>query len=167
MKLSRESEYGLAGLIYLARQRPPAVVTVRAIADAQALPRMFLAKTFRKLAQHGVLRSHRGRQRGYELAKAPQEISVREILEGIEGMDLFERCVFWSNACTPDQPCLLHQTWKMIRPQIMDLMARITLADLVRGGAVHSAAPRPASGRVLIVGQRSASAARAAATRRR
>lgn len=130
MKLNRESEYGLAGMTYLARQRPGTVLTVRAVADAQTVPRMFLAKTFRKLARHGVLRSHRGRQRGYALARAPREINVREILEGIEGRDLFARCIFWSDACSEDRPCMLHGTWKSVRPQVVELMAGITLADL-------------------------------------
>jgi Rrf2 family transcriptional regulator, iron-sulfur cluster assembly transcription factor len=142
MKLSRESEYGLAGLVHLARQRPGTVLAVKAIAAAQALPRMFLAKTFRKLTRHGVLRSYRGRQRGYELARAPREISVREILEGIEGMDLFMRCIFWSNACSEDHPCLLHGTWTRVRPQVMDLMAGITLADLARDPAKRRLASR-------------------------
>lgn len=133
MKLSRESEYGLAALVHLARQRPRTVLPVKAIADAEALPPMFLAKTFRKLARHGILRSYRGRRRGYELARSPRAIGVREILEGIEGMDLFTRCIFWSNACSEEHPCLLHDAWTVVRPQAMDLMAQTTLADLAHG----------------------------------
>ncbi|HEV2357538.1 MAG TPA: Rrf2 family transcriptional regulator [bacterium] len=146
MKLNRESEYGLAGMTYLAQQRPGTVATVKAVADAQTLPRMFLAKTFRKLTRHGVLRSHRGRQRGYALARTPQEINVREILEGIEGRDLFTRCVFWSHACAEDHPCLLHGTWKTVRPQVMELMAGIMLADLARDRNEPGAASRFALG---------------------
>jgi Rrf2 family protein len=129
MKLSRESEYGLAGLLYLARHRPGTVLAVRAVAEAQALPRMFLAKTFSRLARHGLLRSHRGRRRGYELARSPREISVREILESIEGRDLFERCIFWGTGCSERRPCLLHDTWKMVRPQLRDRLTTMTLAD--------------------------------------
>lgn len=133
MKLSRESEYGLAGLIHLARQRPGTVLAVKAVADAQTLPRMFLAKTFGRLARHGVLRSHRGRQRGYELARSPREISVRDILEGIEGPDLFKRCIFRSEGCSEERPCLLHDSWKAVRPRLRDLLTRTTLADCTDG----------------------------------
>jgi Rrf2 family protein len=129
MKLSRESEYGLAGMIHLARQRPGTVLAVKAVADAQALPRMFLAKTFSRLARHGVLRSHRGQRRGYELARSSREISVRDILEGIEGLDLFARCLFGSNGCSDERPCLLHETWKAVRPQVEERLAAMTLAD--------------------------------------
>lgn len=139
MKLSRESEYGLAGMIYLARQRPGTVLPVKTVADAQALPQTFLAKTFSRLRRHGVLRSHRGRQRGYELARAPREIHVQEILEGIEGPDLFARCIFRSDRCSEQRPCLLHETWKVVRPQVKDLLAGMTLADCAPDRAAHVA----------------------------
>lgn len=140
MKLSRESEYGLAGLAYLARQRPGTVLAVKAVAAAQALPAMFLAKTFNRLARHGILRSYRGRQRGYELARSPREITVCEVLEGIEGPDLFTRCVFWSKNCSEERPCPLHDIWKVIRPQAKAMLSRMTLADCA-GCAPHDAAP--------------------------
>ncbi len=146
MKLSRESEYGLAGLVHLARQRSGAILPLRKIAGAQALPRMFLAKIFRKLTRHGILRSYRGRHRGYALAGPAQAIGVKEILEGIEGMDLFARCIFWSNACSDDHPCLLHETWKRVRPEVIGRMARLTLADLAadRAAGPATAACSPA-----------------------
>jgi Rrf2 family iron-sulfur cluster assembly transcriptional regulator len=133
MKLSRESEYGLAGLIYLARQRPGTVLAVKTVAAAQALPGTFLAKTFSRLARHGVLRSHHGRRRGYELARNPREISVREILEDIEGPDLFARCIFSSEGCSEQRPCLLHESWKAIRPRVAESLAALTLAGCADG----------------------------------
>ncbi|HET7263976.1 MAG TPA: Rrf2 family transcriptional regulator [bacterium] len=138
MKLSRESEYGLVGLVYLARQRAGTVMAVKAIAAAEALPAMFLAKTFSRLARHGILRSYRGRRRGYQLARSAREISVREILEGIEGPDLFTHCVFWSKSCSEERPCALHETWKAIRPQARDLASKMTLADCAEDRASHA-----------------------------
>jgi Rrf2 family protein len=142
MKLSRESEYGLAGMIYLARQRPGTVLAVKTIAAAQALPGTFLAKTFSRLARWGLLRSHRGRQRGYELARSPGEITVREILEGIEGPDLFARCIFWGYGCSDQRPCMLHETWKVIRPQVKDLLSEMTLADCNADRSSPTGAPQ-------------------------
>lgn len=133
MKLSRESEYGLAGLVYLARQRPGTVLAVKAVAAAEKLPATFLAKTFSRLARHGILRSHRGRRRGYELARGPREISVREVLEGIDGPDLFMHCIFWSKGCSEERPCALHQSWRVIRPQVKELLSGMTLAECAAG----------------------------------
>ncbi|HXX38056.1 MAG TPA: Rrf2 family transcriptional regulator [bacterium] len=144
MKLSRESEYGLAGLVHLARLRPGTIVQLKDIARAQALPRMFLAKTFRKLTHHGVLVSYRGRRRGYALAHPSSQISVRDILEGIEGRDILARCIFWSNQCSDDHPCLLHSTWKSVRPGLTEMLERLTLDDIARSrGAPPRNTPRP------------------------
>jgi Rrf2 family transcriptional regulator, iron-sulfur cluster assembly transcription factor len=129
MKLSRESKYGLAGLVSLARRPQGAVLTATAVAEAESLPATFLAKTFSRLARRGILRSHRGGRRGYELARSPREISVREILEAIEGPDLFERCIFWSDGCSERRPCQLHEAWKSIRPLWRDMLGGTTLAD--------------------------------------
>jgi Rrf2 family protein len=141
MKLSRESKYGMAGMIYLARQHPGAVIAVKTVAGAEALPPTFLAKTFSRLAREGLLRSHRGRRRGYELARSPRDISVRDILEGIEGRDLFERCIFWSDRCSEQASCPLHETWKAVRPRLADLLSGVTLADCAADGLRRAAVP--------------------------
>ena len=132
MKLSRESEYALAGLAHLARQKPGTVLTLRAIAEARSLPPVFLAKIFRRLTRAGLLTSHRGGRRGYALARPPEAISVREIVEAVEGGEVFRRCVFWSNRCSDDRPCVLHDLWKTVRPQVVEMMSALTLADISR-----------------------------------
>ncbi len=134
MKLSRESEYALDGLAYLARRKPGTVLPLRAIARARGLPPVFLAKIFRRLTRAGLLTSHRGGRRGYALARPPQAVSVKEVVEAVEGADVFRRCVFWSNRCSDDHPCLLHDLWKTVRPQVVEMMASLTLEDVARGG---------------------------------
>src|SRR3990170_8212936 len=59
MKLSRESEYGIQGLIHLAQQPSGTVMQLAAIAEAQGLPQSFLAKIFQKFSQYGLGRSFR------------------------------------------------------------------------------------------------------------
>lgn len=130
MKLSKESQYGLRGLVYLAAQPHGVILQVSQVAEAADLPRMFLAKIFRKFTHHNILRSYRGRERGYSLAKPAQEISVKEIVEAIEGPDVFQRCVFWSDRCSDDNPCLLHDVWRSIRPKVSDRMAGVSLAEV-------------------------------------
>lgn len=149
MKLSRESEYGLVGLVHLARRRPGTILKLREVAEAQGLPQLFLAKIFRKLTRYGVLTSYRGGKRGYALARPASEISVKEIMEAIEGADVFTRCVFWSNRCSDERPCLLHDLWKTIRPQLVESMARITLDDVAhdRVAGFQLVAPLPSKAR--------------------
>ena len=91
MILSRESEYGLEGLIVLARQPGGKVMLLQEIAEARGLPPGFLARIFQKLKHHNLVSSHRGAVRGYSLARPPSKISLREIFEAIEGSELFGR----------------------------------------------------------------------------
>ncbi|MCH8937355.1 MAG: Rrf2 family transcriptional regulator, partial [Gemmatimonadetes bacterium] len=64
MNLTRESEYALKGLAWLATHPPGDVVPLVEIAEVQQLPSTFLAKIFQKLARHGLLESDRGRGSG-------------------------------------------------------------------------------------------------------
>ena len=133
MRLTRESEYALLGLAFMASRPSGAVAPLAEIAAARRLPQTFLAKTFQKLARHGLLVSHRGPGRGYALARRPDKISLRQVLEAIEGPDLFSRCLFWNTHCSDTHPCLLHRHMKSRVPDVSDALGRMTLADLADG----------------------------------
>jgi Rrf2 family protein len=133
MKLGRESEYALEGLLALARKRFGVTMLLRDIAALGEVPESFLSKIFQKLARAGVLQSSRGATRGYALARRAKDIKVKEIFLAIEGADLFERCIFWSDRCADNDPCPMHARWKPVRQQVMDMMEQTTLADLLKG----------------------------------
>jgi Rrf2 family protein len=137
MKLSRESEYGLQALLALARREPGTVVPLHELAAAGDLPQQFLAKTFQKLKRCGIVRSSRGRVRGYSLAREPEAVSLKEVLEAVEGTDLFSRCIFWGGHCRDTNPCLLHEQWKVIGHERNEsAMRRLTLRDLLPAPAI-------------------------------
>ena len=129
MRLTKESEYALLGLAALATEPIGSVVSLAAVAEANALPRTFLAKIFQKLARHGILTSERGRGRGYALARPPDSITMREILEAVEGSDLLQRCLLWQEHCADEDPCPLHYRLKELRPALESLLQTVTLAD--------------------------------------
>lgn len=133
MRLSRESEYALDALRYLASHGPDAVLQTADVAEGADLPKAFLSKILRKLSLHGILRSFRGKQRGYALAQPAGEISVKSVVEAIEGPEVFDHCIFWSNLCSDEDPCALHELWVTIRPQVEDRMDQLTLAHVAEG----------------------------------
>ena len=106
-----------------------------AIAEAQGLPQSFLAKIFQKFTQYGLVRSFRGATRGYTLGRPAGDITLKEVLEAIEGPGLFERCIFWSHRCAEDNPCVLDEGWKQIKPKLTAMMEVTTLLDLARRAA--------------------------------
>jgi Rrf2 family protein len=140
MKVRRESKYGLEGLVFLAQQPRGRVVGLKEIAARQGLPEHFLAKIFPKFVRYRIVRAYRGATRGYALARAPEEIRLREILEAIEGPAVTNQCFFWGSECDLTNPCPVHCRWREIRPLITDILERTTLQELILKQQMISAA---------------------------
>jgi Rrf2 family protein len=159
MRLSRETDYALQGLLFLARQGDGAVVQLAEIAATQNIPAAFLSKIFQKLARHGLIRSYRGSQRGYSLGRAASQINVGEILHATEGPDLFKHCAFGHHPCSGDEnPCVLHGLWRKATAMLQAEVERFSLAELAQPGdaALRPAVPRTPEKRNAERGRRKA-----------
>ena len=84
MQFTKAEEYGLFGVIHLARQQRGAVVSLGEISETESIPDKFLAKIFQNLAKAGILRSHRGVRGGFSLTRPPRRITIADILEAIQ-----------------------------------------------------------------------------------
>ena len=130
MQLTRESEHALAGLGFLSTQPRGEYVALAEIAEGRNLPKAFLAKTFQKLARHGVLNSSRGRSKGFTLARSADSISVLDVLVAVEGPGLVQRCAVWPTSCSDETPCPLHPYLKDHRQALEQRLSEVSIADL-------------------------------------
>jgi Rrf2 family protein len=127
---SRSAEYAIRALTYLAAQEQGKLSGAREIAEAENIPMPFLWKILQKLAARKLVRSFRGVRGGYELAKAPQRVTVDKVLKEMgEGASL-ERCILGFAECRDKNPCPLHMLWREPRATLRDALRRATLADL-------------------------------------
>jgi Rrf2 family protein len=85
MKLTNKSEYALLAVVALARNYPKGLLSGDELSEAQAIPKRFLQQILFSLKRGGFIRSVKGKQGGYELAKPPKDISVAEIVRFFEG----------------------------------------------------------------------------------
>ena len=131
MRLTKESEYALLGLAALAAVPAGGLKSLGDIAENQRLPREFLSKIFQKMVRHGLLVSGRGRGSGYALARAPTSITLREILEAVEGPRMLQQCLLWQEHCADENPCPLHHRLKELHPVIVSMLETVTLAEYV------------------------------------
>jgi Rrf2 family protein len=139
MHLTRESEYACLGLGYLAEHATELTpVSAAEAAVARDLPAHFLSKIFQKLARAGLLVGGRGRGHGYVLARPTTEISLREILEAVEGEESLNGCLLWQGYCGDANPCPLHHRLREVHERIRALMDEVTLAEYL-DRAAHSA----------------------------
>jgi Rrf2 family iron-sulfur cluster assembly transcriptional regulator len=130
--LSKSARYALLGLIHLAARRGEGRVLVERAAQALELPPSYLAKLFQRMARKGLLESHRGPRGGYALARAPEAITLAEVVaatqEPLEGR---RECLLEPRRCTGDGVCAIHDDVLAAERRIQDALARITLADAV------------------------------------
>ena len=128
--VSKASQYAVRALTFLARQPPSEAVLIRDIARAETIPRPFLAKVIRLLGQGGLIDSFKGPRGGIRLARPPHKITVREIIECIDGVTLFDGCFLGLQECNDEAPCPIHEHWKVIRERLIGELRSITLADI-------------------------------------
>ncbi len=132
MKLTKETEYALEGLALLAKRPAGTVMLAADIADGVGTSGAFMSKILQRLGEAEIVRGHRGNPRGYSLAKSPDRVSVRDVVETLEGDDIFQRCIFWSEPCSEVNSCPLHDVWKRVRPQVRAQFSELTMRDLAR-----------------------------------
>jgi Rrf2 family transcriptional regulator, iron-sulfur cluster assembly transcription factor len=124
MKLTRAGEYGIRGVMYLARQAHGRVTMLSAIAEAEHTPPLFLAKIFQALTKAGVVKSHRGAKGGFSLVRPAADITLKEVIEAIEGPIALNR----------DTRCPVQFIWEQAQATMLDVLARANFADLAKAG---------------------------------
>lgn len=132
MKLTRGGEYGIRGVLYLAQQNNGKVNMLSAIAKAQEVPPRFLAKIFQALAKAGIVKSHRGAKGGFSLARSADEITIKDVIEAIEGPIYLNVCLMGPGECSRDKICPMHKVWEEAQDKMMGVLARANFSELAK-----------------------------------
>ena len=130
MLYSHTAELAIRAALYLALQPPGRLSTVQAIAAGTGLPKSYLAKIMRKLGDAGLVRSFRGPGGGIELGRAPEEISLWNLVSAVDGSEDFGECVLGAKACSSGKPCPLHEQWRPLREKMMKMLDETNLATM-------------------------------------
>lgn len=132
MIYSRSSEYAIRAFMHLAQAPEGKFVMAKQIAEQENIPAHFLAKILQQLARKGLVRSSKGPTGGFRLRTSPSEISLVQIVEALDGLEEYQKCVSGLSECTDDAPCGMHDSWKALRSRIMEYLEQTTIADLVK-----------------------------------
>jgi len=134
MRFSLQVQYAICGSFDLAYNGGGAPVQIRVISERQAIPARYLEQIFQRLRRAGLVRSKRGPGGGYTLARAAEEISLREIVEALEG-SLSERL----EMSPPDDPSQAgfrpSFVWESIADRLADALSEISLDALCKQAA--------------------------------
>jgi Rrf2 family protein len=108
------------------------------IAKEMACPKSFLAKILQKLVKAGVVQSFRGVRGGFQLRRAPKDITLFDIIEAIQGVIAMNACAVDNTVCSLSNTCSVHPIWITLRGEVSGLLKRHNFAEII--------ASRPAAG---------------------
>ena len=128
--LGSRGDYTVRAVLYLARH--PGRQRRRDISGAMSIPDTYLPQILSALVRAGIARSTVGRQGGYELSRAPEAISLRDVIEAAEGPIRTQKCVLRSGPCYWGDKCAIHDAWATAEAGLTAQLARTTFADLAR-----------------------------------
>lgn len=135
MKINSIDEYGLRILIRIAKVKNGEGMSLGQLSDLEGLSTAYVAKIARVLKAGGLINSTRGNKGGYELAMAPQEISVKLALRALGGA-LYDTSFCQGHSgdrkfCTNSVDCSLRSLWTLVQDNVDQILDKVTIADLL------------------------------------
>jgi Rrf2 family protein len=119
MQITRQADYAIRAVRYLAKQGPGQRVATSVVAREMQIPPSFLAKIISQLSIAGLVHTSRGARGGVSLARAPKDISLLDVVEAIDGPILLNECVGDTKACVFEDDCLVHPIWVEVQESLV------------------------------------------------
>jgi Rrf2 family cysteine metabolism transcriptional repressor len=132
MRLSTKGEYASRAVLEISLHHPHQLLHIQEIASAQGIPVRFLEQILLMLKRAGYLRSKKGPNGGYYLAKDPAQISVAEVIRVMDGPLAPIDCVSVTahEVCPRESYCGLRWLWKEVRDSVAEILEKTTFKDL-------------------------------------
>jgi Rrf2 family protein len=131
MKLSTKGQYGARLMLELALHYGQGRVFLKDIAERQEISQKYLGHLIPSLKAAGLINSSRGAHGGYLLAKPPQNITLREVIQAVEGSLALVECVNTPNVCHRVSFCVTRDIWEEMGERMMVVLKSTTLQDMV------------------------------------
>jgi len=147
MQVSRKIDYALRAVIHLANEEnSERACSVAEIAARERVPRQSLEKIIQDLIHKGLVRSQRGPQGGYLLARSADQVTFRDVIEAVEGPISLNVCVGEHADCSLMGACGMERVWREGQRRVLELFEKTTIADVRRPRPGPGVNMRPAGG---------------------
>ena len=127
---SKKCEIGLQAVLFLSTEEKGKLFNAAEIARRVKQPKEFVSKVLQLLTAYGCVGSKKGKNGGFFLARQPNKIKLINIVEAIDGLDMFNNCVLGFPDCSMDKPCPVHDKWGKLRDEAFRMLSEETLEDL-------------------------------------
>lgn len=133
MRMTQEADYAIR-FVYMLAKQPDTVQGAAQLSQAAVTPERYTLKILHKLKHSGIVSSVKGAHGGYCLAKDPSELSLKTIIESIDGEIALSKCM-GEEPCSrmgmDKQACCFHRIFCTISQEVADRLAGITIADVL------------------------------------
>jgi len=142
LQLTKRTEYGLIALVHLV-DRGGEFVSVREICERYPVPRRLVAEVLKELGRAGLVESQRGVAGGYALARAPEDVTLGEIVSALEGPPGLTSCrtleILKMTECEVEPTCPIRSPIDRVREHLWSVMEATTLRSLVNPSPLRTA----------------------------
>ncbi|MBV9473298.1 MAG: Rrf2 family transcriptional regulator [Solirubrobacterales bacterium] len=133
MRISAKADYAVRAAVELAAAESDRPVKAERVATAQGIPLNFLENILGELRHAGIVRSHRGAEGGFRLAKPPREVTVADIIRAVEGPLASVRGGPPEEAEYGGAASSLPRVWIAVRANLRKVVEHVTVADIASG----------------------------------
>jgi|GEM_PF-241021 len=137
MQITKQADYALRAMMYLAKIDSTQRASTSQIAKEQHIPASFLAKIISQLSIAGLINTSRGARGGVSLARKPEEVTILEVVEAIDGPILINECTISTYACPFGEDCVLQPLWCEVQGQLVEKLRITTFATFLPKVAVE------------------------------
>lgn len=127
---SKKCEYGLQAVLYLSCKGDDALCSAEEISTKLNIPKEFTSKILQDLTEKGIIISRKGRVGGFKLAVKTDQIRLIDIVEAIDGLDIFKNCVMGFHNCDNKKKCPVHTEWIAITGRVYKMLSKKSLFEL-------------------------------------
>jgi Rrf2 family protein len=135
--LTRTGIHAIRAVVALARLPEGAYAGAARVAQEIGAPQNYLGKLLKTLADEGVVKSQKGLNGGFRLARPANKISLLDVVEPIERVSRWSGCVLGRPECSDRDPCAIHNRWKAVRDAYLGMLTRTTIGELVAKGELE------------------------------
>jgi Rrf2 family protein len=133
MRISAKADYAVRAAVELAAAPDEKPVKAERIATAQGIPLNFLENILGELRHAGIVRSHRGAEGGFRLAKAPADVTIADVIRAVEGPLASVRGGPPEQAAYEGASEALLRVWIAVRHNLRSVVEHVTVADVAAG----------------------------------
>lgn len=136
MNFSKTTSYAISVLSYLARHDEEKY-SAKKLHEILKIPWPYLRQLLTSLSKSGFIFSTQGRNGGFQLRKAADQIILAEIIDSVEGLEVLGTCIMGFEKCPFNHTCAMHEVWEDTRASILNVLNNTTLERLLDADKAH------------------------------